>query len=123
MRQRHTLRPNEHLKEVFVYRDPMDFRKGHRGLSVINEHELGHDPFSGRLYIFGNRQRTRIKCLFWEDNGFVLYYKALAEERFCWPKATDEIVSINGQQLNWLLSGYDLSLMKPHRKLEYESVG
>ena len=123
MKQRYTLRPGEHLKEVFVYRDPVDFRKGHRGLSMIIEHELGRDPFSGCLYIFGNRQRTRIKCLFWEDNGFVLYYKALAEEHFCWPNATDEIVSINGQQLNWLLSGYDLSVMKPHRKLAYESVG
>ena len=29
----------------------------------------------------------------WEDNGFVLYYKALAEEKFKWPSPTDELLS------------------------------
>ena len=42
----------------------------------------GHNPFTGALYAFTNRQRNKIKCLMWEDNGFVLYYKALAEEKF-----------------------------------------
>jgi len=118
-----TLRPSTNLPQVFVYRDPVDFRRGHRGLSILIEHELGHDPFSGVLYVFGNRQRNKIKCLFWEDNGFVLYYKALAEERFHWPTDTDELITLNGEQLNWLLDGYNVSLMQPHRSLHYESVG
>lgn len=117
-----TLRPGVELTQVFVYRDPVDFRKGHRGLSAIVEQELGHDPFSGTLYVFGNRDRSRIKCLFWEDNGFVLYYKALSEERFRWPQSDEELLIVNGEQLNWLLDGYDLSMMKPHRKLQYESA-
>ena len=29
----------------------------------------------------------------WEDNGFVLYYKALAEEKFKWPSSADELLS------------------------------
>ncbi|WP_373871773.1 IS66 family insertion sequence element accessory protein TnpB, partial [Aeromonas caviae] len=40
-----------------------------------------HNPFTGALYAFTNRRRNKIKCLMWEDNGFVLYYKALAEEK------------------------------------------
>ena len=70
-----TLRPANHLTKVYLYRDPIDFRKSHRGLSAIVESELGHDPFSGCQYAFTNKQRNKIKCLFWEDNGFVLYYK------------------------------------------------
>ncbi len=118
-----TLRPSTHLPIVYVYREPVDFRRGHRGLSMLIEHELGHDPFSGVLYVFGNRQRNKIKCLFWEDNGFVLYYKALAEERFHWPADNDELITLNGEQFNWLLDGYNVSLMQPHRSLHYESVG
>lgn len=118
----YTLRPGTHLTQIFVYRDPVDFRKGHRGLSTLIEYELGHDPFTGTLYVFGNRQRSRIKCLFWEDNGFVLYYKALAEEKFHWPQADDELITLTGEQLNWLLDGYNLELMRPHRSLHYESV-
>ena len=120
--KRHTLRPDVHLTQVYVYRDPVDFRMGHRGLSTLIEQELGHDVFSGTLYCFSNRQRSKIKCLFWEDNGFVLYYKALAEEKFLWPDAADELITLTGEQLNWLLSGYNVALMKPHRTLHYAAV-
>ena len=118
----YTLRPGSHLTQVYVYRGFVDFRKGHKGLSALIEHELGHDVFNGTLYVFGNRQRTRIKCLFWEDNGFVLYYKALAEEKFHWPQTEDELITLTGEQLNWLLDGFNLGLMKPHKTLHYESV-
>ena len=121
--KRYTLRPDGDLPLVYLYRDAVDFRKGHRGLSLIVEHELGHNPFSGILYVFCNRARNRIKCLLWEETGFVLYYKALSEERFHWPQADDVVHAITGEQLNWLLDGFNLSLMKPHRRLTYESVG
>ena len=117
-----TLRPAQHLPAVYLYRDPIDFRKSHNGLNALIEMELGHSPFSGHLYAFTNKQRNKIKCLFWEDNGFVLYYKSLAEEKFKWPKRSDEVVTLTGLQLNWLLDGYDITLMKGHKKLEYESL-
>jgi transposase len=43
----------------------------------------------------------------WEDNGFVLYYKSLAEEKFRWPRQGDELMSLTGQQINWLLDGFE----------------
>lgn len=115
------MRPSATLPRVYLYRDPVDFRKSFKGLAVLVEQELGHNPFSGELYVFTNRQRNKIKCLFWEDNGFVLYYKSLAEDKFHWPKKTDELVTLTGQQMNWLLDGYDISLMKPHKKRHYDS--
>src|SRR5680860_1728188 len=50
-----------------------DSPKQAQGLAVLVEQELGHNPFTGALYAFTNRQRNKIKCLMWEDNGFVLY--------------------------------------------------
>ena len=114
------MRPSVELPQVYLYRDPVDFRKSFKGLAILVEQELGHDPFEGYLYAFTNRQRNKIKCLFWEDNGFVLYYKSLTEDKFRWPKKTDELVTLTGQQLNWLLDGYDISLMKPHKKRHYD---
>ena len=52
-----TLRPALSLPKVYLYRDPIDFRKSHRGLSALVELELGHNPFSGELYVFINKQR------------------------------------------------------------------
>lgn len=115
------MRPSLSLTNVYLYRDPIDFRKSFKGLAVLVEQELGHNPFDGHLYAFTNRHRNKIKCLFWENNGFVLYYKSLSEDKFRWPKKADEVVPLTGQQLNWLLDGYDISLMKPHQKRHYES--
>lgn len=121
MKERH-FRPNRNSVDIFLYRDPVDFRKQCHGLAAIVEQELGHNPFDGKLYAFTNRQRNKIKCLYWENNGFVLYYKSLAEEKFKWPKQGEELVSLTGEQINWLLDGYDIALMVGHRKLHYDSV-
>lgn len=116
-----TLRPNVALAQVYLYRDPIDFRKAHRGLAALIEMELGHNPYKGELYAFTNRRKNKIKCIFWEDNGFVLYYKSLSEEKFKWPKKTDELMILTGQEINWLLDGYDVQTMKPLKKLQYET--
>lgn len=122
MNTRHALRPSASLPSIYLYRDSVDFRKGHRGLSAIVQMELGHDPFSGMLYVFRNRAFNKLKILLWENNGFVLYYKSLSEEKFHWPCADDHLLTINGEQLNWLLEGYDIARMVPHKVLQYESV-
>ena len=55
-------------------------------MAALIEFELGHIPFQGDLYAFIDRARSKVKRLFWEDNGFVLYYKRLSEEKFKWLK-------------------------------------
>ncbi len=116
------MRPNIALTQVYLYQPAIDFRKSHLGLCALIECELGHDPFTGHLYAFTNKRPNKIKCLFWEDNGFVLYYKSLAEEKFKWPKRGEEVMTLTGQQINWLLDGYDISAMQGHKKLQYEHV-
>lgn len=114
-------RPSPSMPRIFLYREPVDFRKSFRGLAAIVEQELGNNPFDGALYAFTNRQRNKIKLLFWEDNGFVLYYKSLAEEKFRWPRPQEQTLALTGEQINWLLDGYDISLMQGHKKLHYEA--
>lgn len=116
------LRPTLAMPQIYLYRAPIDFRKQVNGLAALIEQELGHNPFTGALYAFTNRQRNKIKCLMWEDNGFVLYYKALAEETFKWPRLADDLLPLTGEQINWLLDGYDISLFHGHKKLHYKGV-
>jgi len=116
-----SLRPADDLPNIYLYRAPVDFRKSYRGLAALVELELGHDVFLGSLYVFTNRRRDKIKCLLWEDNGFVLYYKALSEEKFHWPPTDEDVVALSCQEINWLLDGYDISQLKPHKKLRYEA--
>lgn len=116
------MRPSNDLAVVYVCRVPVDFRKGMQGLGVLVEESLGLDPFSEQLFVFCNRRRDRVKVLYWERNGFCLWAKRLERQRFHWPKGIEAVVSISGQPLNWLLDGYDISRLKPHKRLCYSSL-
>ncbi len=63
MTVRYALHPSSRLPTIYLYRDPIDFRKGHGGLSAIVQMEPGHDPFSGILYVFINRAFGKSKIL------------------------------------------------------------
>jgi transposase len=83
---------------------------------------LAHDAAQANYITMVGISRNLSKCLMWEDNGFVLYYKALAEEKFKWPSSADELLSLSSEQINWLLDGYDISLMQGHKTLHYETL-
>ena len=56
------------------------------GLSLLVEQEMQLSPFSGALFVFCNRQRTRLKVLYWDSTGFCLWYKRLEKDTFHWPR-------------------------------------
>ncbi len=117
------IRPREDLPLVYLGRAPVDMRKSIDGLSVLVEGVLGLNPFEPHLFVFCNRRRDKIKMLYFEGNGFVVWYKRLEKQRFHWPKDTEgDVMTLSGRELNWLLDGYDLSRLKPHRKLSFASV-
>lgn len=108
---------------IYLHRDRVDFRKSIDGLAAIVEQEMGLNVFGRHLFIFCDRRRRRLKVLYWDATGFALWYKRLERDRFIWPKChADEAIVIDGQQLAWLLSGYDIWRMKPHKKVNYSRV-
>ena len=117
------MRPNNELPELYLCKAPVDFRKGIQGLAVLVESQFDLDPFSERLFVFCNRRRDAVKILYCERNGFCLWQKKLERERFKWPRHLDgEVVVLSGQQLNWLLDGYDIRHLQPHKRLQYRTL-
>lgn len=116
------MRPANDLPLVYLCRDAVDFRKGINGLAVLVEETLQLDPFSEQLFVFCNRNRNRVKILYWERNGFCLWQKRLERDRFAWPRDDKVLVTLTGKQLNWLLDGVDLWALRPHKRLAYRSV-
>jgi transposase len=106
------------ISEVYLCVDQVDFRKSIDGLSALVEQSLGLSPFASALYVFMNRGRTKVKVLYWHRNGFCLWYKRLEAERFAWPKFGVKYT----QQFEWLLEGFDVWKIKPHKALEFASV-
>jgi len=117
------MRPSNNISAVYLCRDIVDFRKGINGLSVLVEGSMNLDPFSEQLFIFCNRKRDKLRILYWERNGFCLWQKHLEKEKFKWPRKVDnEVITLTGQQLNWLLDGYDIMRMQAHKTLNYSTV-
>jgi len=117
------MRPSNDLPVVHLCREVVDFRKGINTLSILVEETLCLDPFSEQLFVFCNRKRDKVKILYWERNGFCLWQKRLEKARFKWPRReAADVITLTGQQLNWLLDGYDVMQMKPHEALFFKSV-
>lgn len=116
------LRP-ESSAQVYLYSGPVDMRKSIDGLAAIVEQELELSPMTEVLFVFCNRGRDKIKLLYWERNGFVLWYKRLEKQRFTWLQHDgDDAIQIDGYQLNLLLDGLDIFNNKPHEALFYTTV-
>lgn len=114
------LRPGNDV-QVYLYAEPVDMRKAIDGLSALVEQEMALSPSMDALFVFCNRGRDKIKLLCWERNGFIVWYKRLEKQRFRWPKV-GETLSLSGQELNWLLDGFDIFNNRPHSTLYFDSV-
>lgn len=110
-------------ERVFVYRHPVDMRRSIDGLAALVELELGRNPMDRSLYVFTNRSRDRIKLLIWHLNGYWILYKRLEKQRFKWPDWFEgDSLSLSQAQLDYLLDGYDLNGMRPHRAVSYAAA-
>ncbi len=116
------MRPSQTVR-VHLCRDAVDFRKAINGLSIVVAEELELDPFSAHVFGFCNRRRDQVKLLYWERNGFVLWQKRLEKDRFPWPRDEgEEILTVTGRELNWLLDGIDVVRLRPHAELSFSEV-
>lgn len=89
----------------------VDMRKGIDGLRSVVEQALIKDPLSGHLFVFVGKSRDKVKILFWDRSGFVLYLKRLEQGRFQLPiiDETRTHVQMEPAQLSMLLGSIDLN--------------
>jgi transposase len=97
--------------KIFVALEPVDMRRGFDGLSALVQQVLELDPLSGHMFLFRNRRRDRLKILFWDGDGYALFYKRLARGTFEFPVPEaphSRSVEIRSSELSMLLDGIEL---------------
>lgn len=104
--------------KIYLATAPTDMRKSHDGLAALVEHELGADPLSGQLFVFRNKRADRLKLLYFDTDGYALWYKRLEAGVFRFPKAADDArrVSVSAAELTMLLDGVDLASVKRSKR-------
>lgn len=103
------------VNHVYLARGSTDLRKSIDGLAVLVKEEFNLDPFSSNLFVFCNKQRDKLKILYWDQNGFWLYYRRLERGKFHWPSDDSSApLKITRRQLHWLLDGLSLEQKQAH---------
>lgn len=98
---------------IMIAIQPADFRMGIDGLAALCRSRLTHDPRCGILFVFINRNKTMIRTLAYDGNGFWLMTKRLSKGKFqCWPKVNSVVQPFEAKQLRQLLSGVQAELKR-----------
>ena len=82
---------------IFLCTTPTSMTYSFDRLMGLAQQTFEQDPLSGHLFLFLNRERDRIKILFWDRDGFCIWYKRLEAGTFQ-----------DSSQLAHLLGGIDL---------------
>jgi len=102
-------------QQVWLAPGATDMRKSIDGLAGIAQFVIRQDPLSSHLFVFCNKHHNRLKILYWDQNGFWLFYKRLEKGRFKWPSSSSESLCISRTQLAWLLQGLSIDQKQAHR--------
>lgn len=111
------------FKQVYIVTGYTDLRSGIDRLASIIETQTGNKPFvPDILYLFCGRRTDRIKGLVWENDGYLLLYKRLAQGQFQWPRNEAEVKLLTSQQFRWLMEGLTMAPKKSVKQVTPEYV-
>jgi transposase len=104
---------------IFLCLEVTDMRRGFDGLAAMVGELLKDDPLSGHMFVFRNRRRDRVKILYWDRDGYALWYKRLEKGTFKFPSVTSsrsQRVEVKASDLMMLLDGVDLRSVRREKR-------
>ena len=109
---------------VYLCTVACDMRRSFDGLQGMVTSVMGMNALAGHLFVFSNRQRNRVKILYWDRDGFAIWSKRLEEGTYAMPfgRADGQHSELSGQELSALLSGIDLSQAKRRKRYRRQAV-
>ena len=90
---------------VWLATAPLDMRRGFDRLAEHVRVILLQDPLSGHLFVFRSRSGQRVKILWWDNDGYCIYYTRLERGTFQFPSSGEKLLAVDSQELMKLLSG------------------
>ena len=92
---------------VFICARPTDLRCSFDRLAALASGVLRQDPLAGHLFLFRNGRGDRLKILYWDGDGYVIWYKRLEAGVFDIPADAAAQPELDARRLAALLGGFD----------------
>ena len=104
--------------QVYLCTAAIDLRKSFDGLSGLVESVFQSNVLEGHLFLFVNKRRDRLKALWWDRDGLIIWYKRLEAGCFEIPSAQEGAASVtlDATELAMLLGGVSLSSVKRRKR-------
>lgn len=67
---------------IFFYQQPLDMRKGIEGMSSLVEELFQGELTGGAYFVFVNKSKDKMKVLYWDHDGFAIWWKRLEQGTF-----------------------------------------
>ena len=97
------------FKRIYIRPGYTDMRKGIDGLKIIIANDLGLNPYEKNiLYLFCGRNKSRIRGLVWEGDGFLMLQKRLEDGRYIWPQNKEDALDLTQNQFDRLMTGFSI---------------
>ena len=95
---------------IFLCVAPIKMHASFDTLMGLAQTVFDQDPLAGHLFLFFNRERNRVKILFWDQDGFCIWYKRLEAGTFQLPTVAgaEPGLELDYSQLTKILGGVDL---------------
>lgn len=112
---------------IYIAARPVDLRKGFYKLAALTRSVIAEDPLSGHIFVFINRRKNRVKCLWWDRTGWLMLYKKLERGTFALPAEPllgQTHIEVDAGELAMMLEGVELAGAKRRtrwRRLPHES--
>jgi transposase len=97
---------------LFVCTQPTDMRRGFDRLALMVEQVLKQDSFSGHLFVFRSKRADRVKVLYWDGDGYAIWYKRLEKGTFRFPQGLGDGAELPPSALAMILEGVDPTKVK-----------
>lgn len=101
---------------VFLCLEPMDMRRSFDGLAAAAEQVMRQDPLSGHLFVFRGKRGDRVKILYWDRDGYALWYKRLEAGVVKFPDGASASREVSAAELACILEGLDFSQARRRKR-------
>ncbi len=100
-----------------------DMRKSFNGLIAQVKTYLKDEPDNGQVFIFINKKRSLMKCLYFEPGGYCIWSKRLEQGQFATlgKNLACTKIALTATEFSALIEGMDIEIKK--RRKRYISPG